>query len=298
MSMLAYLDPGSGSVLLQALLGGVAALAITGKLWWHRLLTLLRIRKPETRDAPRSPSRRRRARPAPSLLGAAAEWRRRPQPSPARFRDPDSRVFARRRRDPSRAERARPRRLGGLSATRVLRPMQRERQDRRHRAAGGAARAASTSQPRSAALRHERVPFVSYPYEWPFSMLRDAALLQLELLRAALAEDMVLKDASPYNVQWRGSRPVFIDVGSFERARRGRAVGRLPPVLLPLPLPADDPGVRRAAVPALASRLARGHRAGAGARDPPRAPPVPPRRPHPRRSARSPRAPRGRSRHP
>lgn len=45
MRVLAYLDPGSGSVLLQALLGGVAALAITGKLWWHRLLTFLRIRK-------------------------------------------------------------------------------------------------------------------------------------------------------------------------------------------------------------------------------------------------------------
>ncbi len=75
--------------------------------------------------------------------------------------------------------------------------------------------------PASAVLRHERVPFVSYPYEWPFSMLRDAALLQLELLRAALAEDMVLKDASPYNVQWRGSRPVFIDVGSFERLAEG-----------------------------------------------------------------------------
>ncbi len=56
MRLLAYLDPGSGSVLLQALLGGVAALAITGKLWWHRLLTFLRIRKepadPEPESAP------------------------------------------------------------------------------------------------------------------------------------------------------------------------------------------------------------------------------------------------------
>lgn len=51
MRHLAYLDPGSGSVLLQALLGGVAAIAITGKLWWHRLLTLLRIRKPEAEEA-------------------------------------------------------------------------------------------------------------------------------------------------------------------------------------------------------------------------------------------------------
>ena len=73
----------------------------------------------------------------------------------------------------------------------------------------------------AATLRHEPVSFVSYPYEWPFSMLRDAALLQLELLQAALAEDMIVKDASPYNVQWRGSRPVFIDVGSFEQLGEG-----------------------------------------------------------------------------
>ena len=52
-------------------------------------------------------------------------------------------------------------------------------------------------------------------------MLKDAALLQLELLLAALDEDLILKDASPYNVQWRGSQPVFIDVGSFEQLREG-----------------------------------------------------------------------------
>src|SRR5262245_35443098 len=67
----------------------------------------------------------------------------------------------------------------------------------------------------AAVLRHETVPFVSYPYEWSFSMLQDAALLYLELLQAALAEDMVLKDGSSYNVQWHGCRPVFIDVPSF-----------------------------------------------------------------------------------
>jgi hypothetical protein len=71
------------------------------------------------------------------------------------------------------------------------------------------------------ALRHERLPFVSYPYEWTFSMLRDAALLQLRVTREALGVGLALKDATPYNVQWRGARPVFIDVGSFERARPG-----------------------------------------------------------------------------
>lgn len=70
-------------------------------------------------------------------------------------------------------------------------------------------------------LRHELIPFVSYPYEWPFGMLRDAALLQLDLLLAAMEEDLMLKDASSYNVQWRGSQPVFVDVGSFEKLRDG-----------------------------------------------------------------------------
>ncbi|MEN8113149.1 MAG: class I SAM-dependent methyltransferase [Actinomycetota bacterium] len=70
-------------------------------------------------------------------------------------------------------------------------------------------------------LRHERIPVVTYPYEWTFAMLRDAALLQLDLLSAALAEDMILKDATPFNVQWRGHRPVFIDIGSFEALEAG-----------------------------------------------------------------------------
>jgi SAM-dependent methyltransferase len=73
----------------------------------------------------------------------------------------------------------------------------------------------------AAVLEHDVIPFVSYPYEWPFSMLRDAALLQLRILRRALEERMTLKDSSPYNIQWRGARPVFIDVGSFERLREG-----------------------------------------------------------------------------
>lgn len=52
-------------------------------------------------------------------------------------------------------------------------------------------------------------------------MLKDAALLHLELMEAALREGLILKDASPYNVQWRGTEPVFIDIGSFERHRSG-----------------------------------------------------------------------------
>ena len=73
----------------------------------------------------------------------------------------------------------------------------------------------------AAVLEHEPVPFVSYPYEWTFGMLRDAALLHLELVRRALEANLMLKDATPYNVQFRGPQPLFVDVGSFERLREG-----------------------------------------------------------------------------
>jgi SAM-dependent methyltransferase len=70
-------------------------------------------------------------------------------------------------------------------------------------------------------LRHERIPFVSYPYEWCFGMLQTAALLHLDLLLAALDEEMILKDSSAYNMQWVGASPVFIDIASFERLTPG-----------------------------------------------------------------------------
>jgi ribosomal protein L11 methylase PrmA len=71
-------------------------------------------------------------------------------------------------------------------------------------------------------LRPERVDFVSYPYEWSFSQLRDAALLTLEIQRRALEYGMTLKDASAFNVQFQRGRPVWIDTLSFEIRREGQ----------------------------------------------------------------------------
>ena len=51
MDLLAYLDPGSGSMILQILAGGLAAVAVAAKLYWGRLLTFRRIRKPEDESA-------------------------------------------------------------------------------------------------------------------------------------------------------------------------------------------------------------------------------------------------------
>lgn len=70
-------------------------------------------------------------------------------------------------------------------------------------------------------LRHERVPVITYPYEWTFEMLRDAALLQIDVTRRAIEAGLTSKDATSYNVVFQGTRPVFIDVGSFEKTRPG-----------------------------------------------------------------------------
>jgi ribosomal protein L11 methylase PrmA len=70
-------------------------------------------------------------------------------------------------------------------------------------------------------VEHPRLDFISYPYEWSFAQLRAAALLHLDLQLFALEADVVLSDASAYNVQFVGSRPVFIDLLSFRRYRDG-----------------------------------------------------------------------------
>lgn len=71
-------------------------------------------------------------------------------------------------------------------------------------------------------LLPERIPFISYPYEWCFSAWRDAALLTLHVQSVAMDHGMSLKDASAYNVQFRHGRPILIDTLSFERLREGQ----------------------------------------------------------------------------
>lgn len=73
----------------------------------------------------------------------------------------------------------------------------------------------------SMVVRPETIKFISYPYEWSFSQLQDAALTTMSIEKKALAHGMSLKDASAYNIQFRGCRPVMIDTLSFERYREG-----------------------------------------------------------------------------
>lgn len=77
-------------------------------------------------------------------------------------------------------------------------------------------------------LEHERIPVISHALEWSFLMLRDAALLHLDLMEQLLPRGFILKDATPANVQWRNGRPCLIDVASIDRYRSGpwRAYGQ------------------------------------------------------------------------
>lgn len=70
-------------------------------------------------------------------------------------------------------------------------------------------------------LEHPRLPFISYPYEWPFALLRRAALHHIDLQLELLSSNFTLCDASAYNVQFIGTRPIFIDVLSIRPYKAG-----------------------------------------------------------------------------
>ena len=70
-------------------------------------------------------------------------------------------------------------------------------------------------------LEHPRLAVPTYPYEWSFPALKDAALLQLDIHLEALRAGVTLVDASAYNIMFDGPTPVFIDYLSFRRYHEG-----------------------------------------------------------------------------
>lgn len=71
-------------------------------------------------------------------------------------------------------------------------------------------------------IESERIPFISYPYGWSFSQLKDAALLTLSIQKQALDYGMSLKDASAYNIQFYNGKPILIDTLSFKKYIDGK----------------------------------------------------------------------------
>ena len=70
-------------------------------------------------------------------------------------------------------------------------------------------------------IRPRPIPMVSYPYEWCFGQLREAALLTLAVQRRALKFGGTLRDGSAFNIQFEGARPIFVDTLAFQRVRDG-----------------------------------------------------------------------------
>jgi len=70
-------------------------------------------------------------------------------------------------------------------------------------------------------IKPEKIPFISYPYEWCFSQYKDAALLTLKIQKLSYEYGMTLKDSSAYNIQFVNSMPVLIDTLSFEKYEEG-----------------------------------------------------------------------------
>jgi SAM-dependent methyltransferase len=74
----------------------------------------------------------------------------------------------------------------------------------------------NASSARFKTIMPQFIPFITYPYEWIFEQLQDAALLTLKVMKTAMDHNMILKDATPYNIQFVGAQAVFIDTLSFE----------------------------------------------------------------------------------
>lgn len=140
---------------------------------------------------------------------------------PASFRDPDTAVFY----QDGRVLRG----LSGqgkadwdrLAATKFLGELVAAGKVVRTTPFEGGAPLSPRGTPWAAVIEHERIPVISYPFEWPFALLKQAAVLHLEVLLAALGEGISMKDGYAYNVQFRGSPPPS-STSARSNPRRGR----------------------------------------------------------------------------
>lgn len=71
-------------------------------------------------------------------------------------------------------------------------------------------------------IKPQQIPFISYPYEWCFSELKEAALTTLEIQKISMGFGLTLKDASAYNIQFIDGHAKLIDTLSFETYREGQ----------------------------------------------------------------------------
>ena len=76
-------------------------------------------------------------------------------------------------------------------------------------------------KPKHITIKPNKIPFISYPYEWCFSQLKDAAILTLNICIESIKFGLILKDASSYNIQFYNGKPIFIDTCSIQQYEEG-----------------------------------------------------------------------------
>lgn len=70
-------------------------------------------------------------------------------------------------------------------------------------------------------IEHEKLDFISYPYEWTFNQLKDAAIFHLDLQIFLLEKNAKLIDSSAYNIQFKNNKPILIDILSIDKYHKG-----------------------------------------------------------------------------
>ena len=196
-----YLDPGSGSILIQIAIAVLLGLGVALRASWGSIKNLFGI-KPK----PNRKMKTIRIMPKAEQLSAS-------------FRDPSGFLFTDKGilyRQINRAYSSDYARLmdsglyGKLVRANLLIPHVESDQ------------LPAKSDAAFKVIQPERVPFISYPYEWSFSQLKDAALATLSIQKRALKLDMSLKDASAYNIQFVRGKVTLIDTLSFEVYKEGQ----------------------------------------------------------------------------
>ncbi len=71
-------------------------------------------------------------------------------------------------------------------------------------------------------LWHEKIEYLTYPFEWSFSMLKDAGLLMLDLLEELLENNFILKDGTAWNISFYKGKPCFYDILSIDVYQEGQ----------------------------------------------------------------------------
>ena len=182
----AYLDPGAGSAIIQGLIGALAGVLITLKIYWHRI-------------------REKLSRWKKTMINSDRET--------SSFRDPDGFLFYRNNILFRQINQSYKKNYEYLMDSGLYEKLTKSNMMIHHKE--------STISPFNEnqnykIIQPELIPFISYPFEWSFSQLKDAALLTLQIQIQALEFNMSLKDSSSYNIQFLNGKPIFIDTLSFE----------------------------------------------------------------------------------